>query len=151
MVEKEIEDRIIARLDAALDAAGVAHQTIGAWSCDGVTEDKAAGVVVTVKVHPRAYETFTVPTANFSVDVNLLARADEDWDGADYLKTTDELFKILHGWQKSIDQTVEDFTIEGGFDPAGLRMDGGDAGLSQDSKIWTCTWSLTLYGCILGL
>lgn len=105
-------------------------------------------MIVVLKVHPRGYETYTVPTATFAIEVTLIARADIDFNGEGYLEVAETLLDTLHVWQKDIDVACEDFDIEGEFSTAGMRMDGGDTGLDNESKVWTCTENLTLYGCI---
>lgn len=82
-----------------------------------------------LKVHPRAYETYTIPTASFSIEVTLFARADVDYNGLGYLDVSRIILDMLHTWQKDIDAACEDFDIEGEFSTAGMRMDGGDTGL----------------------
>lgn len=56
-----------------------------------------------MKVRPRAYETYTIPTASIGAEVTVLARADADFDGLNYLGVTDKILSVLHSWQKSID------------------------------------------------
>lgn len=149
MIEKKIEDKIAQKIEDAFTAKHISgFQIIKAWTCAEQTEDKDASVIVVLKVHPRGYETYTVPTATFQIEVTLIARADIDFDGIKYIDVTETLFDTLHAWQKSIDLCCEDFDIEGEFSTAGMRMDGGSTGLEKDSKVWTCTENLTLYGCI---
>lgn len=139
MIEKDLEKKISTKLESVLVQNSISnYQLLGTWTCDNVVESSKAGVIVTVKVRPRAYETYTIPTANITAEITVLARAEVDFNGMNYLEVTEKLFDVLHSWQKSIDQTVEDLTIEGKFDPAGLRLDGGDAGLDQQAKVWVC-------------
>ena len=149
MIEAEIENVLIDRLDAALKDAGVREwQTLGAWRPGSATEQAKAPLLVTVRVHPRAYETYTTPQASMAADVTVVARADSDEDGGEYMKAAAALQAALQRWQTSIDATCSDFAVEG-FSPAGLRMDGGEAGLDRDSKLWTCSQALTIYGVVL--
>lgn len=139
MIEKDIEQKIAESIDEKLEQAGVSRwQTICAWGTSKQTESKEADVYVTVKVHPRQYETYTTPVAAFSIDVTLIARADADYDGKTYLDIADAVLGLLHSWQTSIDSTCEQFDLEG-FSTAGFRMDGGDVVLQQDTKVWSCT------------
>ncbi len=71
-----------------------------------------------------------------------------DYDGRSYIDVADVLFGILQSWQDSIDTTVADFTVAEKFSPTGLRLEGGEAGMDNENKIWTCTESITLYGCV---
>ena len=149
MIEKKIEDKIGEKIEAAFTDKGIdSFQILKAWSCAEQTEDKDASVIVVLKVHPRGYETYTVPTATFPIEVTLIARADIDFDGIGYIEVTEALFDTLHVWQKDIHAACLDFDIEGEFSTAGMRMDGGSTGLDRENKTWTCTENLTLYGCI---
>jgi len=149
MIEKKIEDKIAEKIEAALTEKRITgFQILKAWTCAEQTENKDASVIVVLKVHPRGYETYTIPTAAFSIEVTLIARADVDYDGAGYLEVAETILGALHVWQKDIDAACRDFDVEGEFSTAGMRMDGGDCGLDKEAKVWTCTENLTLYGCI---
>ena len=105
MLEKKIEDIIFQKLETAFRENGLSeYQIIRSWTPTEQTESPESKLILVLKVHPRGYETYTIPTAQFAIDVSLIARADVDYDGLSYLQATEIMIDTLHVWQRNIDQ-----------------------------------------------
>ena len=154
MTEQKIEKKVLDKVEAAFEAAGIAGiQFVGAWQpattgkIKGLEESGCAGVLG-VKVFPRTYETPTIPDGSFRVDVALTVRAEVDSDGKDYLQMSEVLANVIHSWQKQYSNYATDFEIDGEFCPTGFVIDNSDVGLDRENCVWQYSQSFTLYGII---
>lgn len=150
MTEQKIEKIIIDKFKA-LNLEGV--QIIGAWQSVDVGEIKAAGDrsargKLTVKVSPRAHDTFTIAEASFTVSIALEVRAEMDARGVGYLEITDAVSGAIYPWQKKYANYANDFTIASEFEPTGFRHDGGDCGLDVHDGTWYWRQDFTVQGII---
>lgn len=153
MTEKNLEKKIIDALVAALGAASVGDvQIVGVWQPATVGEIKAQehlAAVLTVKVQPRSYSTFTMMECEFPVTIQLDFDAGDDPDGEKFLAAADVVASVLGSWHKSYDAYFNAFEIPGEFLPTGMVLGGGDAGNDRSAKIWTYAPAFTLQGVIL--
>lgn len=153
MTEKNLEKKIIDALDAAFTAAGVSGvQFVGAWQPAAVGEIKAQEsltAVLTVKVQPRSYSTFTMMECEFPVAIQLDFDAGDDPDGEKFLAAADVVASVLGSWHKSYNAYFDAFEIPDEFLPTGMVLGGGDAGIDRTAKIWTYSPIFTLQGVIL--
>ena len=77
---------------------------IGSWQIAGpeqlkAFEDAQTANVVCVKVMPRQYDAPTIPYADFSVQVNVLTRAEVDENGESWFTATEIVQNVLQRWQ----------------------------------------------------
>ena len=155
MTEQKLEKIVIDKIAAAFDTAGLeSYQMIGSWQIANDEELKAyessqAQNVVCVKVMPRQYDTPTVPYAMFSVQLNVLTRAEMDVQGANWFGATEIVQDILQKWQQKYSNIETDFTIADEFKPCGFNIAGGDLGIDKENCIWQFTQSFDLYGVII--
>ena len=99
-------------------------------------EDSQAANVVCVKVMPRQYDTPTIPYADFSVQVNVLTRAEVDAKGESWFAATEIVQNVLQRWQSDFGAMETDFEIEDEFTPSGFAISGGDTGIDKENCIW---------------
>lgn len=150
MIEQLVEKRVLDRLTAALEAAGVdGIAAFGAWqvSDEGVAKDvetAADGGVLSVKVEPRQYATPTIPHATLAATVALTLRAETDPRGLTRLAVAEALAAVLFAWQDSFSAFAADFDGIDGFRPCGFALSGGDVGLDRNAAAWTFSQSFTI-------
>lgn len=153
MIEKDLEKRIIDKIRAAMEAAGVTDvEYLGAWQpapAGGIkdNEDGHVCAYVTVKAYPRSYDTPTIPDTTIDIDVSLLVRADIDADGHGYVEMTSTIADLFERWQKSYSGYHDDLTVDG-FEPTGFRQGGGDIGKDADRCLWTYQMRISINGII---
>lgn len=154
MIEQKIEKIIIDAISAAFAAANVSGiQVVGAWQPATVDEikaarDRKARGLLSIKVAPRAHDTFTIAEASFTVSATLDVRAEMDAAGIGYLEVTDVVSGVIYPWQKKFSNYADAFTVAGEFDPTGFRLDGGDCGLDVGNGAWTWRQDFTIQGII---
>ena len=153
MIEQNIEDKVLAKVSNVLSAAGVENiQYFGQLgACENVKgiENADSDVIIIAKSSPRAYSTATIPTCQIDVQLNVLVRADVDFNGVNYLAVTNKVMDVLQHWQRCYDDTHEDFTVEGEFDCTGYQLAGGNFTLDSTGKTWQYTHSMTVFGVVL--
>lgn len=103
---------------------------------------------IIAKSSPRSYSTATIPTCQINVQLNVLVRADVDYNGVNYLDVTSKVMNVLENWQKCYDDTHEDFTLSGEFECTGYRLDSGNFTLDQTGKTWQYSHSMTVFGVV---
>ena len=126
MVEQKIEDAVLAKLEAALP--GLDAQYAGQLNADQFVKGLESGVkpvIIMAKSAPRQYTSPTIPTCQIEVTVNVLARADLDWNGMKYLDVISKATSVLEQWQKCLQDTHEDFSFENEFRCVGFQLGGG--------------------------
>ena len=153
MIEQQIEQRILSKISSALSAEGIADvrlvgQLTAAAGVKGL-ENAEDSVIVIAKSSPRSYATPMIPTATINVDVSILVRADVDYSGKSYLDVSNLLMGIFQRWQRCLDDTHDDLTIEGEWDCTGYQLAGGSFALDQSGKVWQYSHSMTIYGVVL--
>ena len=154
MIEQTIECKVLAKVSAALSAAGIQNvQTFGQLdACEenvkGI-ENADSDVIIVAKSSPRQYGTPTIPTCQVEVQLNVLVRADVDYNGVNYLAVTSKAMDVLQHWQRCYDDTHEDFTVEGEFDCTGYQLGSGNFTLDGTGKTWQYTHSMTVFGVVL--
>lgn len=150
MVEQKIEKIIIDKFAAALEAANVEGlQIIGAWQTAAAVKALEEAYVrgyLSVKVQPRAFQTYTVSDGELTVRVELNIKAELDAKGVDYLTITNILTNVLAAWHKSYAVGKADFELEDEFLFTGFRLDGGDCGIDRDHNTWTWMQGFTIQG-----
>lgn len=150
MIEQIIEKRICDKFAEALAAAGVdGVQILGAWQSPddgrkGLEEGLSRGYL-SVKVSPRAFDSFTMSDGSLAVRLELNVRAEQDTRGVDYLAITDALTRVVYLWHRSYDVGRADFSTDDFF-YTGFRLDGGDCGMDRDRCVWTWIQTLTVQG-----
>lgn len=67
---------------------------------DGVKaiENAQSDVFIIAKASPRSYSTSTIPTCQVPVTLNVLVRADVDYNGVNYLDVTSKVMNVLENW-----------------------------------------------------
>lgn len=154
MTEQKLEKIVLDKLQSALEAKGIVNlQYMGVWQKvdDGdvkaLEDGRKVGSVV-VKVLPRTYDTPTIPDGQFSIQLSLTMRAEEDETGKGYMDATSVISSITHKWQKSYSDYATDFALENEFQPTGFNLESGDVGLDKENCVWTFQQTFTLYGII---
>lgn len=153
MIEQNIEDKVLAKVSNALSAAGIVNiqffSQLGAYEDGKGIENADDGVIIIAKSSPRSYSTATIPTCQIDVQLNVLVRADIDYNGINYLAVTSKAIDVLQHWQRCYDDTHEDFTVEGEFDCTGYQLGDGSFALDNTGKVWQYTHSMTVFGVVL--
>lgn len=101
MIEQQIENRVIGKVASALSATGISVQYARQLQAtEGVKalENSSSDVFVIAKASPRSYSTATIPTCQIPVSLNVLVRADVDYNGVNYLDVTSKVMDILENW-----------------------------------------------------
>lgn len=153
MIEQEIENRISGKISSALSACGLEHIQI--MDQLSTSPDELKGVenanldaLVVVKASPRSYATATIPTCSIPVTVNVLIRADRDWNGANYISVSDKILGLFQTWQRCLDDAHETFEISGTFAVSGYQLNDGDFTFVRDTATWQYTHNMTIYGVV---
>lgn len=150
MIEKDIEKKIIDKFQTLLNASNVEGiQLVGSLQIEQLKllqECENTGYVI-VKVSPRSYQTPTTPDCTIDVEVSLTVRADVDYTGKDYLELADILMNQYETWQKCMDDTHEDFTVDA-FDVTGFVLNEGKTSIDQTATIFQYNHNFTLYGIV---
>lgn len=124
MIEKDLEDRIV----AAIAALGVRDLTvIGAWD---EPDDETSGTVmtITVTVSSRSYSRFTVCEATFPVSLELAASSAADADGSRFVAAATAVSDLLHSWNMNRSNEAKTaLSIDGVLAVGGIRVAGGGA------------------------
>ena len=152
MIEQQIEDRVFAKVTGVLSADIANVQYAGQLQAvDGIKslEDASSDVFIIAKSSPRSYSTATIPTCQIDVQLNVLVRADVDYNGVNYLSVTDKVMNVLQHWQRCYDDTHEDFTVQGEFDCTGYQLGSGNFTLDSTGKTWQYSHSMTIFGVVL--
>lgn len=152
MIEQEIEDKVIAKLNGVLESTGITNiQMVGQLqSVEGVKglEQTNSDVIVVVKSSPRSYATPTIPTCQIAVQVTALVRADIDYNGMNYLEVTNKLMEVFQHWQRCYTDTHDEFTVPNEFNCSGFQLGGGNFTLDATGKAWQYQHSMTIYGVV---
>ena len=101
------------------------------------------------KASPRQYESPTIPTCRIDLTVNVLVRADLDWNGKKYLDVISETTSVLEQWQKCLQDTHGDFSFEDEFDCVGFQLGSGTYSFDPQDKTWQYSHSMTVFGVTL--
>lgn len=152
MIEQQIEDRVLAKVTGVLSADIANVQYAGQLQAvDGIKafEDESSDVFIIAKSSPRSYSTATIPTCQIEIQLNVLVRADVDYNGVNYLAVTDKVMNVLQHWQRCYDDTHEDFTVQGEFDCTGYQLGSGNFTLDSTGKTWQYSHSMTIFGVVL--
>ena len=152
MIEQQIEDRVLAKVTSVLSADIANVQYAGQLQAvDGIKafEDASSDVFIIAKSSPRSYSTATIPTCQIDVQLNVLVRADVDYNGVNYLAVTDKVMNVLQHWQRCYDDTHEDFTVQSEFDCTGYQLGSGNFTLDSIGKTWQYSHSMTIFGVVL--
>lgn len=153
MIEQEIEDKVIAKLNGVLESTGITNiQMVGQLqSVEGVKglEQTNSDVIVVVKSSPRSYATPTIPTCQIAVQVTALVRADIDYNGMNYLEVTNKLMEVFQHWQRCYTDTHEDFNVTDEFNCTGFQLSTGNFTLDNNGKVWQYQHNFTVFGVVL--
>ena len=149
MIEQSLEQAVVAKI-AALNLPALKVDGVLAPAAEGAVKgaegaDFAAFAKVAASL--RAFETFSHSKADVAIRISLSIRADLAPDGAALVEYTEPLQAILDEWQLSIDCVHEDLSVEG-FNPVGVRVDGGDVSLDREAGVWRVEQSLTVRGIV---
>lgn len=124
MIEKDLEDRVI----AAIRALSVSNLTVlGSWS---MPEDETPETVatLTVTVAPRSYSRFTVCEATFSVSLDIAVSSAIDRDGAIFVAAAGAVSDLLHTWNMNRENEAKiALSIDGELAIGGIRAGAGGA------------------------
>ncbi len=140
MVEKEIEAKIIAAIEALeLDNLEV----VGTWN---VPEDETASTVarLTVSVSPRVYSRYTVCEATFSAELEIAVRAELGHPSA----YAGEISDLLHTWNMNRNNEAKTaLGVDDVVSIGGIKVTGGDAPyLDRESSTWYCSFTFDITG-----
>lgn len=153
MIEQNIECKVLEKVASALSATGIqnvqTYSQLNAYDDVKGIEDATCDVMIIAKSSPRSYSTATIPTCQIDVQLNVLVRADVDYNGENYLAVTSKIMDVLQHWQRCYDDTHEDFTVEGEFDCTGYQLGSGNFTLDGTGKTWQYTHSMTVFGVVL--
>ena len=124
MIEKDLEDRVI----AAIRALNVSNLTVlGSWS---MPEDETPETVatLTVTVAPRSYSRFTVCEATFSVSLDIAVSSAIDRDGTIFVAAAGAVSDLLHAWNMNrANEAKTALSIDGDLKVGGIRAGAGEA------------------------
>lgn len=147
IAEKQIEKTLVDKLRSMFDDVYIA----GSWQNTTLKDhEENQPVAIKVLTAPRLYQTHTMPTCDISISIVCAIRYDADPDGNKLVDIATGIMNMLQRWQHDINLVVDDFTVEGQFDPAGLRLDGGTPpSVDVKNGIWTLSQDLTIRGYII--
>ena len=152
MIEQNIEDAVIAKIDGVLRQAGIENFQLAGQlqATDGVKglEQANADVIIIAKSSPRSYSTPTIPTCQIDIQLSVLVRADIDFNGMKYLDITDKIMNTLQHWQRCMEDTHEDFTVLNEFECTGFQLGSGTFTLDASGKVWQYQHNMTVYGVV---
>lgn len=105
-------------------------------------------ILMTVVASPRQYETPTIADARIDFSLNLIVRADVDFNGKNWRNVTRIVQEKLQEWQDEFAAAAASFTFDN-FDFTGFQLTGGDSSLDKENQIWVFTQTASVYGIIL--
>lgn len=153
MIEQNIECKVLEKVSSKLSTAGIqnvqVYSQLNAYDDVKGIEDANSDVMIIAKSSPRSYSTATIPTCQIDVQLNVLVRADVDFNGANYLAVTNQIMNVLQHWQRCYDDTHIDFSVENEFDCTGYQLGSGNFALDGTGKIWQYTHTMTVFGVVL--
>ena len=152
MVEQELESKIVAALEA-LEVSGLV--VCGLWNpvapgdVKGLerTDDPIAAVV---RVSPRSYGDYGVPTVTCECAVVLAARVDLDPTGAILSSAAEAISARLAAWHDDVCTADGDGLSFEGFMAAGFMVTGGSGPTFDETKgAWAVTFNFTVSGTLV--
>ena len=157
MIEKELEDAIIALLSARLEGTQSIPSGIlvtGSWSQvpDGDakgTEKPEHSVVIAVAVGAPEWDQYLSPICSIPVALTVSVRHELAPTGAELSAVMQPISTILMGLQADV-TNVDEISCES-FQADGVRLDGGSAPrFDRETNIWTLTRSFIVRGTVAG-
>lgn len=149
MVERELESKIVAALEA-LNVTGL--EVRGLWnpvasgSVKGM-EDSGAPAAAVVRVSPRAYGNYTIPTVTFDCAVALAALVDLDPTGAILAAAAEAISAKLAAWHADVCNANDAGLAFEGFAPGGFAVGGGSGPeFDETAGAWAVTFNFTVAG-----
>ena len=148
-----IEQEICRRIAEVLQGLLPEIEVYGNWLPDPGGLPKGAdgwpGAKLTVYVGARAYPNYTAATATFAVSLEGEFPFAEDADLEKSVAAYGAIAARLGEWHADIAAVKRDLTVKGGFDPAGLKLSGGEFDPDRDAHVRWYSQSFELRGRIL--
>ena len=153
MIEQELESKIVAAV-AALDVAGL--DVRGLWNpvpnglVKGAETDSSSPAAAIVRVSPRSYGAYTIPTVTFDCMISLVVRTDLDPTGETIAAAASAISAKLAAWHDDVCESNDAGLAFDGFMPSAFAVPGG-AGPSYDDKsaTWGVDYSFTIDGTLV--
>ena len=152
MIEKEIEDKVIEALSAALATMDTPPRVVGTWSQSAAGEVKgeetpADAIVVGVAVGAPQWDTYCVPSCSVPVGLSVAIRRETAPDGVALERVYAPIAAFIFALQCDADAaaalSTESFSVDG------ARVDGGPPpSFVQASSVWRIARSFNLRGII---
>ncbi len=147
MIEKDIEKALQTTCLSALETDGLVIHPISPLASNAMeqVERSTADGFLVVKVHPREYDTPTVPTCKITATVSLLVRAEKT--EVDFGALVEKLINLFDSWQACMAPVHELFSSES-FDLAGFRLATGDISLDPSARTYTYSHTIEFTGVV---
>lgn len=152
MIEKDLEAKIIAALEA-LEVSGLVVR--GLWNPVAPGDVKGlersdVPVAAVVRVSPRAYGDYGVPTVTCECAVVLAARVDLDPTGAILSSAAGAISARLAAWHDDVCVADGDGLSFEGFMAAGFMVTGGSGPtFDETAGAWAVTFNFTVSGTLV--
>lgn len=152
MVEQELESKIVDALEA-LEVPGLVVR--GLWNpvADGEVKGQEGSdipVAAVVRVSPRSYGDYGVPTVTCECAVALAARVDLDPTGAILSSAAEAISDRLAAWHDNVCVADGDGLSFEGFMAAGFMVTGGSGPTFDEAAgAWAVTFNFTVSGTLV--
>lgn len=152
MVEQELESKIVAALEA-LEVSGLVVR--GLWNPVAPGEVKGQEgsdipAAAVVRVSPRSYGDYGVPTVTCECAVVLAVRVDLDPTGAILSSAAEAISDRLAAWHDNVCVADGDGLSFEGFMAAAFTAPGGSGPTFDETKgAWAVTFNFTVSGTLV--
>ena len=146
-----IEAQVEALIVAACTGVCTDLNVVGFWdaAAEGTVKTNPRSAV-SVRITPRANDTWGLPVVTLHASVSVLMDQAEDPTGALMIAAFASLSALLAGWQKDEEAASAALSIADVFRAdAVLFADGGDCGYDETTGAWYATIMLDIKGCVL--
>jgi len=143
-----IEQEICKRVSDVLKCLLTDVEIDGNWNVDGAEKGVGpkAGPRLEVSVSPRKYDGYTSRVAELDVTFEGAFPFADDVTFARTVEAYDTLVGRLEEWHGDISSVKRDLTVDGAFDPVGLRLSGGTMEIDRETKVRNFTQQITIKG-----
>ena len=153
MIEQELEGKIVAAI-AALGVVGL--EVRGLWNpvsaglVKGDEADASVPAAAIVRVGPRSFGSYTIPTVSLDCSVALVVRTDLDPTGEILAGAADAISEKIAAWHADVCESDDAGLAFDGFVPGGFSASGGSGpDFDRSAATWAVTWSFTIAGTLV--
>lgn len=153
MIEQSLESNIVAAIEAlgvnGLDVRGL-WNPVAEGLVKGSENDSSSPAAAAVRVSPRSYSNYTIPTVTFDCAISLVVRTDLDPTGAILAAAADAIAGKLAAWHADVCESNDAGLACAGFQPAGFAVSGGTGpDFDRDAATWAVNYAFTIDGSLV--